>query len=318
MTVQKSARDVDDEAADWATRLDGRHDQIDSPELQAWLAQDRRHDGALLRAQAALSLVDRVQAVYGAQPAEVTRRPPNRRAVIIAGGTGAIAAGLVGVGLWTTGARSYQTQLGEVRRVPLADGSLIAINTQSSLQVTMKPHLRAVQLRQGEAWFEVAKDPTRPFVVTVGDMRVRAVGTAFSVRRLGKGAGVMVTEGVVETWLKGREDERTRVVAGSKISLDLAASAAAAPVAAPLQIERSLAWRSGQIALDGDRLADAVAEFNRYNQRQIVVHDIALANERFVGVFQLNEPDSFAAAVAATLGVKAVTQGSVINLTPLS
>lgn len=319
MTVQKSAREIDEEAADWAARLDGDDDASHDTALKVWLDQDRRHAGALLRAQAALGLIDRAQAVYG-MPADdvLRRRPPSRRTVIVAGATAAMAASLGAVGLWTAGAQRYQTRLGEIRRVPLPDGSVIAINTQSSLDVSMRPRLRRVQLRHGEAWFEVAKDATRPFVVTVGDTRVRAVGTAFSVRRLANGAGVMVTEGVVETWTRGQAGRGTRVEAGDKITVDWSAGAAAAVIAAPSEIERSLAWRSGQIALDGDRLADAVAEFNRYNERQILVQDSALANERLVGVFRLNEPDSFAEAVAATLGVKAVTQGTTITLIPLS
>src|SRR3546814_6499165 len=75
------------------------------------------------------------------------------------------------------------TAIGEIRRVPLSDGSLAAVNTQTTLDVTMKPELRQVALKDGEAWFQVAKDRSRPFVVEVGDVRVRAVGTAFAVKR---------------------------------------------------------------------------------------------------------------------------------------
>lgn len=297
MNRPQSASEIDDEAAAWAVRLDAGEGA--APELKAWLAGDPRRSGALLRAQAALDLAGRSLAVYGAGAAFSTAQPlrPNRR-WLIAGGGGAIAAGFAGAGLWLAQSRSFETQRGEIRRAPLPDGSLIVINTQSALNVSMRPRLRHIQLRRGEAWFDVAKDLERPFVVAVADVRVRAVGTAFSVRQRTDGAEIMVTEGVVEAWRKGRP-ERARIEAGCVFTSD---GSGGAPVAAPERIERTLAWRAGQLVLDGDRLADAAAQFNRYNARQIVISDAAVANEKFVGVFQLNEPESFARAAAAALG----------------
>ena len=110
----------------------------------------------------------------------------------------------------------------------------------------------------------------------------------------------MVTEGVVEAWIEGDESSRRRVSAGSRIVLAGAVSPTVAE--SPSQIERSLAWRNGEIALDGESLEEAARLFNRYNARQIVIEDPELARERFVGLFQTNAPESFAAAVAATLG----------------
>jgi transmembrane sensor len=187
--------------------------------------------------------------------------------------------------------------------VPLADGSLVAINTKTALEVAMKPKSRRIVLKEGEAWFQVAKDPQRPFVVAAGAVRVRAVGTAFSVRRgdeAGAGVDVMVTEGVVETWVEGDEGFAPAVVGGQPHRAGQRRSPTVAE--SPSQIERSLAWRNGEIALDGESLEQAARLFNRYNSRQIVIDDPALAQERFVGLFQTNEPESFAAAVAATLG----------------
>jgi transmembrane sensor len=196
--------------------------------------------------------------------------------------------------------------------VPLADGSLVAINTTTALDVTMKPKSRQILLRRGEAWFQVAKDAERPFVVSAGHVRVRAVGTAFSVRRDGDGVDVMVTEGVVETWVEGQTGPRQRLAAGNRIQL----VGYTAPVVAesPSEIERSLAWRNGEIALDGESLGDAAGQFNRYNSRQIVIDDADLARERFVGLFRTNEPESFAAAVAATIGATINEDDKIIRL----
>jgi transmembrane sensor len=317
MSSNPSASEIDDEAADWAARVDAHGLDIEhDPELQVWLRGDARRPGALLRAQAALSFLDRGRALANVSPSvdAVTAERPNRRAVI-AGAGGALAAALVGgVGFWTLRPQRLDTRLGEIRRVPLADGSLVAINTKTTLEVAMKPKARRVVLKEGEAWFQVAKDPTRPFVVAAGQVRVRAVGTAFSVRRDEAGAGVdvMVTEGVVEAWIEGDESSRRRVSAGSRIMLASTASPTVAE--SPSEIERSLAWRNGEIALDGESLEQAAKLFNRYNSRQIVIDDPVLARETFVGLFQTNEPESFAAAVAASLGVAVTDETQVIRI----
>lgn len=318
MTSIPSASEIDDEAADWAARVDAHGLDVErDPELQAWLKGDARRAGALLRAQAAISFLDRGRALAHVAPKveAVVARRPNRRA-LIAGAGGAVAAALVGgIGLWTARPQRLDTRLGEIRRVPLADGSMVAINTKTALEVAMKPQSRHIVLKEGEAWFQVAKDPERPFVVAAGPVRVRAVGTAFSVRRgddAGAGVDVMVTEGVVETWVEGDPGPRRRLSAGNRIVLAGAGSPAVAE--SPSEIERSLAWRNGEIALDGESLEQAARLFNRYNSRQIVIDDPALAQERFVGLFQTNEPESFAAAVAATLGAVVKDDAEVIRI----
>lgn len=316
MSSISSASEIDDEAADWAARVDAHGLDVEhDPELQAWLRGDARRAGAFLRAQAAISFLDRGRALASVTPSveTIVAERPNRRA-LLAGLGGGIAAALAGgVGFWSLRPRRLDTALGEIRRVPLADGSLVAINTKTSLDVAMKSKSRRIVLKQGEAWFQVAKDPKRPFVVVAGPVRVRAVGTAFSVRRDAEaGIDVMVTEGVVETWVEGDERSRRRVSAGSRVVL----AGAASPVVSetPSEIERSLAWRNGEIALDGESLEQAAKLFNRYNSRQIVIEDPALARERFVGLFQTNEPESFAAAVAATLGAVVADDAQAIRI----
>lgn len=312
MTSFQSAKEIDDEAADWAARVDGRELDADHDvELQAWLAGDPRRAGAFLRAQAAISFLDRGRALAGADAAIEPSRP-SRRALLTGAGS-ALAAGLAGGAVFlTTRHQRLDTRLGEIRRVPLTDGSLVAINTTTALDVTMKPRSRQILLRRGEAWFQVAKDAERPFVVSAGRVQVRAVGTAFSVRRDGDGVDVMVTEGVVETWVEGQAGARQRLSAGNRVQL----TGNSTPVVAesPSMIERSLAWRNGEIALDGESLGDAARQFNRYNNRQIIIDDTDLARERFVGLFRTNEPESFAAAVAATIGAKISEDDKVIRL----
>jgi len=300
--IRRSASDIDGEAARHVARMD-RDDWSDAQErdLQDWLARDPRHPGALLRAQAAWMTLDPPRPAEAA-PQDAPARPAwLSRRNLLAGGGAAIAASVAGA-LMLGGGTSYATSVGEIRRVPLADGSIAAINTASTIEVKLDDAVRHVRVEQGEAWFQVAKDRQRPFVVAAGRARVRAVGTAFSVRRRAGGADILVTEGGLEVWADGAEGHRVRLGAGSRgfVADDAAIEQASA---APSAIDRALAWRSGKVDLAGDRLDGAVAEFNRYNRRRLVVADPAIAGERLDGLFRTDDPEGFAQAVHITLGV---------------
>ena len=311
MSIQENARAVADQAAEWATRIDsGSVDPGTDESLRRWLEADPRRGGALLRAEAALSFIDRGRALAGVVPKLDARPIWIRRKLMFAGA--ALAAGLAAVVVLMPTSHQYGTTLGEVRQVPLTDGSVIAINTQSAVEIAMHPNVREVTLTRGEAWFLVAHDRMRPFVVSAGRVRVRAVGTAFSVRRHEGGADVQVTEGMVETWTVGEEDRRVQVAAGSRAYV--AEYEPPTPIRASADIERSLAWREGQIVLEGETLDEAVAQFNRYNARKLMISDPGLAKERLVGQFRATQPLNFAAAVATTLGATVVEEGDIIRL----
>lgn len=311
MSTQETAREVADQAAEWAARIDGGAvDPDKDPQLQRWLGEDPRRRGALLRAEAALSFVDRGRALAGVIPKPHPRPIWIRRKFLFAGAS--LAAAVVGIAVVMTGPHGYHTGLGEIRQLPLSDGSVIAINTQSAVEVAMQPDIRRVTLTRGEAWFQVAHDKNRPFVVSAGRIRVRAVGTAFSVRRYDDGADVQVMEGVVETWTEGEESLRVKVVAGSRAHV--AEYEAPKPVPASADIQRSLAWREGQIVLEGQTLDEAVAQFNRYNAKKLVIADPSLAAEKLVGQFRATDPRNFAEAVATTLGARIDEVGDMIRL----
>lgn len=311
MSTRDSAREIAEQSAEWATRIDvGSIDAETDEDLRQWLDADPRCKGALLRAEAALSFIDRGRALAGIIPKPEPRPIWIRRKLMFAGA--ALAASVMGVAILATSPHRYSTGLGEIRRVPLSDGSVVAINTQSAVEIAMHPNLREVTLTRGEAWFQVAHDKKRPFVVSVGRIRVRAVGTAFAVRRRDDGADVQVTEGVVETWTIGEEGRRVKVAAGSKAYV--AEYEPPKPILGATDIERSLAWRDGQIVLEGETLDEAVAQFNRYNNRKIVISDPGLAAEKLVGQFRATEPQTFAGAVATTLGARVDEEGDTIRL----
>lgn len=306
---------VEQAAAAWALRhpLDagGR------AELEAWLAQDPRHAGALLRAQAGLSAIGQAltdQTMRAVAADSVPAPAPSRRRLLAGMGGLAAAAALAGVigWPWLAGER-VATARGEIRRLPLADGSVATIDTGSELRVVMASDTRRIALSKGQAWFQVAKDSKRPFVVDAGIAQVRAVGTAFAVRRTDGGVQVAVTEGTVAVWATESSGAMTILHAGQFATFRPGAAAPETGTA-PERIERALAWRGGEIALENETLGSAVAQFNRYNQRQLVVLDAGLEKERLVGLFQVDSPDVFAETLAATLDVQVETTPTQIRL----
>lgn len=291
--------DIQEQASRWVARMDaGSWDAATEEALTEWLAADPRHDGALLRAQAAWSSLCLTDA-----PAELSPRKGlvlNRRKLLA--GSAVVAAGMAG---WLTlgpSGTTYRTGIGEIRRVPLADGSTVTVNTASSVVIDFDHAVRRVRIDDGEAWFQVAKDSARPFVVEAGSVRVKAVGTAFSVRRQDGRADILVTEGAVEVWADGESHPPVQVSAGSRavvrenVAVERSAEASAS-------IDRALAWRNGKIDLDGETLAEAAAEFNRYNRRKLRVAAPGLAGEAFYGVFRIDDPAGFARVVEVSLQV---------------
>ncbi len=312
MTDREKAEDIEAEAARWVWRLDrdGRAPELEA-QLEAWLAGDARRRGAFLKAESVWTLLDRARET-GSRPLARPARSVSRRA-LLAGAGGAIAAAMVGAGVLILREERFSTGLGEVRRVPLGDGSAVAINTASAVEVAFRPTQRTVRLREGEAWFQVAHDVQRPFVVEAGPVRVRAVGTAFSVRRRANGADVLVTEGVVEVWAEGAARPPARLKAGQGAFVD--ATAVVRPALAGSEaVDRKLEWRYGKIDLAGETLGEAVADFNRYNDRKLVIADPGIAGERLYGAFNTSGPDAFAAAVGASLGVEVEVRDSEIIL----
>ncbi|MCA1197262.1 FecR domain-containing protein [Sphingomonas sp. R647] len=305
---------IETEAARWALRhpLSGQ----ERVALEAWLAAHPHHPGALLRAQAALSSIDRAIAPATAPVAEEVPAPatPSRRWILAgAGSIAAAAAVTAAIGLRGPSPDRVATGPGEIRRMPLADGSIAAMDAESELRIALAKDARRIDLRRGHVWFQVAKDRQRPFIVDAGIAKVQAVGTAFSVTRTSAGVRIAVTEGRVAIWASDASGAVSILDAGEFAAFR---SDGTAPVtgSAPSAIERSLAWREGEIALEGETLDEAVAAFNRYNQQQLVVRDAALGRERLVGLFQLNNPVGFATTLEATLDVEVTVTSSEISL----
>lgn len=311
-----TAHSTEETAAAWAIRLAaGALPREEQRQLDAWLAADIRHLGALVKARAQWSDLDRLGALAGdhasAVPQQASRLQWNRRSLIAAclGGTG-----LVGLG-WSILAPAgeyYATGVGEMRRIPLQDGSTLILNTHSAARVTFAEDRREVRLLQGEALFEVAHDLRRPFIVMTDSWQVRAVGTVFGVRLRGAEVDVTVSEGAVE--LNGKESGQARRIAANEQSILAPMQPIRVEKIPVATVERRFAWLNGMVAFSGESLAEAVAEINRHNRQQIVVDEAVLARQPIVGAFKATDSETFAAAAAAALNAETVLEDGALHL----
>lgn len=297
----KPASRLEDEAARWAARIDA------SPEtspagLDRWLRADPVHPGALLRAQATLAMLG------GTAPEALAleEKSPARRRWLLGGAAAALAASIATAALLLP-ARGEQirTGIGEVRSVALHDGSSLAVDARTALVTRIGPGARTVALTDGKALFRVRHNAAAPFRVTVGDVTITDIGTVFQVDadRAAGTVEVLVSEGLVQVQSAGRT---LRLAAGqrARFAIDGTASPTVERIDAP-GIERALGWTSGRLDLDGETLAEAVAELNRHNQLQITLASPALGREKLYGAFRIDDPAGFAQSAAIGLGTRA-------------
>jgi transmembrane sensor len=191
----------------------------------------------------------------------------------------------------------YQTQTGEQRTIPLADGSVIHLNTQSNVRVAFSEETRDVYLEAGQATFDVAHDAARPFRVHVKHAVVQAIGTQFDVNLQTDHTDVAVTEGLVKVTAGKAASTATDVSAGKTIRI-----AADGSVSSPVDIKVADvgSWRSRRLVFRNNTLEQIAAEFNRYNKTpKIRVEGAILQSKRYSGIFDANDPESFLQYLAA-------------------
>ena len=342
---QQSRERAAREAAEWLLVMGDTPSDADRAGFAAWVARSPLHLEELLMAQlvqrelassAALQAFDLDAVLAQAQamdnvvplhdaPSAVTgprlqeRKPAargRRRRLGWALAAGVAACALL-AGSWTllqpeVPVHQYASAVGEQRSIALADGSMVTLAPASYIAVRFSAGVRDIELRDGEATFDVAHDSSRPFRVHAGDNTVQAVGTRFTVNRLPSGTLVAVSEGKVKvtansSWLESlwRDDAATLEAGKAKVeSLGRPAALSAgeqaripqgqqAMLRMPLEAPNTPADGKRRLSFRNDTLADIVSEFNRYNPRPIVVTDPLIREQRYSGVFHADDADSF-------------------------
>jgi transmembrane sensor len=315
-----STEAIEEAATEWVARIDRGLTRAEQSALVQWLAEDTRCREALDLAQTTWKNLDRAQVFrIAAEESRAAQVTPSRNWTPWAYAAGLALVTAASLGIWFSYIHTHvSTAIGEIRQVPLEDGSRVTLDTRSQIAVEYEPKQRVVRLESGEALFEVAKDARRPFVVQAGDVRVRAVGTAFVVRRRSDDdIDVTVTKGMVDVWSKTRPQEvAVRISAGSTTTLSGATLTPPRDLTVK-QIEQATDWKSGVVDLNGRTLGEAAAEINRYNTRRVVISDDRLAAQTLVGHVSTSDPLAFAQAAAAMLDARVRDDGERIVLEPL-
>jgi ferric-dicitrate binding protein FerR (iron transport regulator) len=228
-------------------------------------------------------------------------------------------------------APTYTTALGERRSIEFADGSTVELNSRSKIRVKYSKQERDVELIEGQALFHVAHDTSRPFIVAVGAARVRAVGTQFDVYKKSSATVVTVVEGRVAVYAATvprpppsppSEEEpvapglttetRSSFLLGAGEQLTVT-SESAQKTASP-NVSGATAWTRAEIVFDAATLSDVAEEFNRYNERQLIIEDPELLNFHISGTFSSVDPESLIRFLRQRPGVQVTETGGKIRV----
>lgn len=304
MTNRQPSTDIERDpvhlaAAEWLVRLQESDVSLeDTLAWQAWLRADPRHAQAFARMEE-VSQVLRSVPVPPAVPVPLAQWQTRRRraqpwlTLAVAAVFGGIACAVI---FWTTTRPdSYHTAVGENRAITLSDGSTIALGGDTAIDVSVSSSLRAIELRKGEALFTVAKDPTRPFKVRVGDATIVAVGTAFDVQRDSDRAVVSVTEGrvLVEPTAHFLPvavlQEFSPKLRPVRLDAGEQTMTGSAGIEAPSKVEDPTAatsWQTGRLAFRLQPLRYVIEAVNRYASKPIVLEGEGLGSLTITGTVE--------------------------------
>lgn len=208
----------------------------------------------------------------------------------------------------------FRTAIGGLSTITLSDGSSVVLNTDSEVDVRFTSTERRVRLLKGQAWFDVAKSPSRPFTVDAGGERVRALGTIFDVQVGAHGETIQVAlaEGRVRvepirsgfSALLAPHSQPTDLLPGEAVTIT-----GDHPVREHVDLAKVGSWRTGKLVFDNDTLATAIAQLNRYTHAQIALSGSALAGLRVSGVFKAGQNKSFLEALTGHYPIRIAEQG---------
>ena len=315
---------LDRQAADWFARVHAESaDEADWLALEAWLAEAPERNAAFERVERLWAELDErgpeiLRALDRDPRANIVRltASPRRRRTLprwLPIGAGLAASLVLAVFATVFLGRSegpasvYATARGQTRTVALMDGSVIHLNSASSISVRMDGHRRRVTLAEGEAAFDVAKDPTRPFVVTVGDQRVTVVGTEFDILRHDGRIAVTVRRGIVAVHAR-RAD--AKLTPGQQM---VRREGEAGAVVRIVQADDAFAWRKGYVIYKDRPLAEVASDLGRYFATPIRT-DAAAGRLAFSGALVIDNEDAVIGRLEAFLPVRADRTGREITL----
>lgn len=329
---------IKEDAALWLVRIDRGLGEDERQQLDAWLKANPRHGVAFVELAQVWDKLEQLSALSGL--VELPAPRPRRRAsaarsVAVAAVTVVVTVAALILGRSDEGALNgprvapsvptassseantaqwpafVSTKAGELRTVVLPDGTSIAMNTRSTLRTQLVGRERRVELVTGEATFNVAHDPMRPFVVRAAGQDIRAVGTVFTVHAQSPSkVSVLVTDGQVAVSRRPLRAEAPvelpdarlleagdrLLVSNRELRIEHLSTEA---------IDEALAWQNGVIVFQGESLAEAIAEVARYSDTRIQLADESIGSMRVAGVYRVEDLDVFIHSLGVNLGVGA-------------
>ncbi|GGA25598.1 FecR family protein [Dyella nitratireducens] len=294
-------------AAEWWARLrePGAGDDV-AEQWLAWTSEDERHLQAFEQVSALAEQLGTLDQVSRQSLAKEFVRPVSaQRRWLPLAAAASIAAVMLGGAVyigWTQHAAGitaqvYQSGIAQNRDFTLPDGTKVALGADSTLSVKYGSGERDVEVRNGEAYFEVVHDSRRPFVVMVGDVTVRDIGTAFDVRRTGERVMVAVTQGrvaIADRHANAGQHNSLEATAGQRVSYDPDASSMTVDIVTPAQ---ATAWRSNRLEFIDEPLGVVVANLNRYAGKPLHVADPNLNALIYTGTIRTDAIDSWIEAL---------------------
>ncbi len=315
---------MQEESALWVVRMEQQtlSDQ-ETKELKSWLKASLVHAQIFRETLEVYGRADILMVLAELLPLEQVKQPPPRpslyRQYSLAVAACVIAlVTTLSVLLWQGGGNpfdngqrdmaSYSTEIGDSKVIVLSDGSTVILNTDTLIDIRFDEQRRQLLLDRGEAYFEVAKNPGRPFIVYAGDGQITAVGTAFSVYKRQNVVEVTVKEGKVTV-----QSDRAILDALPTPPMNNSLSAGGSPIKAvllqsgqvatydgdkiiaqietvePKEMVRNLIWQQGMLAFEAEPLENVIAEFSRYNQQEIIIVDDELKSVKVDGYFKSDD-----------------------------
>ena len=314
--------DTEDAAARWCARvLSGDMTDTEKAELDAWLGCSPTHREAFEEFMEISDMAADAGAEMAARTLEADLRNEaekglSRRTWLVA--APALAASVAGAALFFNVAtqtpispQKFATVRGEVREVVLEDGSKVALNTQSQIEVRYSDGERFVELKSGEAIFDVVRDTDRPFVVATGGVEARVLGTRFNVDATSRDRSVSVLSGIVQVAASAVQN------AGIENSVTLIAGQRADVTAEAGEISVSqfnpdvvTSWQRGYAVFENTPLRDVVAELNRHYSAEIVFGASEIGDIPVTGKFNLTDQATTVSALELALSIRAETDFS--------
>jgi transmembrane sensor len=298
-------------AIEWWTRLDCRAPTPQEREaFVLWLTRDPSNREAFEKVCRIWGDLEGLRPLIDEFEVPPPRRMPHAR----------VAAGLVGLAFallsyvffddaWIMLWAQARTGVAETRMVRLADGSRIELGPRSAISLDFDEGKRNVTLLRGEAWFDVAPDPGRPFSVLVARGSVTALGTSFDISTTEERTEVTVAQ------------HRVRVATGGPaLIVDEGEQSAFGPGVAAVdpyrvRVDHVTAWRRGKLIFDDRPLTEVVSVLGHYLRGYILILDPSIRERRVSGVFDAAEPMAAISAIEKALGLRALDLGYLVVLT---